>query len=395
MKTQMLYNTENAFLLKSNGELKRTLWLFRLINKPALVNFLTKALQFAMKMKLPVKGALKATIFKQFCGGENIKETSEVVNKLYDANVRSILDYSVEGEENNEAFDSALTELIKIINTASSNPAIPYTCIKLTGFVSSHLLEKASLKEEFSNEESADWQKFLKRMDTLFDTATEKNVPVYIDAEESWLQGSIDQVAEDYMLRYNKTHHIVLTTLQMYRHDRLAYLNELILFSKKNSIKLGIKLVRGAYLERENTRAAEMNYPTPMQKCKDDTDIAFNKAVVLCLDNIDLIMLCAGTHNEVSTLFLLDEMKKRNIANDHPHVYFSQLYGMSDHITMNLAAEKYNVTKYVPYGPVKSVVPYLIRRAQENTGIAGQMSRELQLITQEKKRRDNLKLLRQ
>lgn len=394
MKTQMLYNTENAFLLKSNGELKRTLWLFRLINKPWLVDALTKILQFALKLKLPVSGVLKATIFKQFCGGENIKETGEVVKILYDANVRSILDYSVEGEENNVAFDNALEELIKIIHTAAGNPAIPYTCIKLTGFVSSHLLEKSSLKEEFTKEESTDWQKFLKRMDQLFDTAIEKKIPVYIDAEESWLQPSIDQVAEDYMLRYNKEHHIVLTTLQMYRHDRLAYLNDLIIFCKQNFIKLGIKLVRGAYLERENERAREMNYPSPMQKSKKKTDIDFNKAVGICLDNINLIMLCAGTHNEESTLYLLDEMKKRNIPNDHPHVYFSQLYGMSDHITMNLAAEKYNVTKYVPYGPVKSVVPYLIRRAQENTGIAGQMSRELQLITQEKNRRDKLKLLR-
>ncbi|MBK6522182.1 MAG: proline dehydrogenase family protein [Sphingobacteriaceae bacterium] len=393
MKIQMLYNTENAFVLKSYRELRQTLWLFKLINKPWLVNLLTKALNLALKIGLPVNGVLKATIFKQFCGGETIHETKSVVNSLYKANVRSILDYSVEGEEDDHAFDSALKELIKIIETAHNNPAIPYTCIKLTGFVQSYLLEKVSLKKEFTESENQDWILFLKRMEQLFDTATEMNVPVYIDAEESWLQPAIDLLAEGFMLRYNKEKHIVLTTLQMYRHDRLSYLHKLIALSQNNNIKLGIKLVRGAYLERENARALEMNYPTPMQKTKEDTDRDFNKAIEICLDHIDLIMLCAGTHNEISTLFLLDEMKKRNIANDHPNVYFSQLYGMSDHITMNLAAENYNVTKYVPYGPVRSVVPYLIRRANENTSIAGQMSRELELVTQEKVRRDRNKLL--
>lgn len=394
MKSRMLYNTENAFVLKSNNELKQTVWLFRLINSPWIVNVLTKLLNFSIKIGLPVKGAVKATIFKQFCGGETIDESKTVVNKLYQAKVKSILDYSVEGEENNQAFDSALKELVKIINTAHQNAAIPYTCIKLTGFVSSHLLEKMSEKKLLSDSERNDWNLFLKRMDILFDNALEKNVPVYIDAEESWLQPAIDKIAEDYMLKYNKHKHIVLTTLQMYRHDRLAYLNYLIQFARSKGIKLGIKLVRGAYLERENARAQELNYPTPMQATKANTDSDFNKAIEICLDNVDFIMLCAGTHNEESTLFLLDEMKKRGIANNHPNVYFSQLYGMSDHITMNLAAENYNVTKYVPYGPIKSVIPYLIRRANENTGIAGQMSRELDLVLQEKNRRDKLKLLR-
>jgi proline dehydrogenase len=308
--------------------------------------------------------------------------------------VKTILDYSIEGEENNDAFDKTLAELQKIIHYANKNPAIPYTCIKLTGLVSTHLLEKQSAGETLTTSETQDWKLFIKRMDILFNEAKSNNVPVYVDAEESWIQIIIDKLAEEYMLKYNKEKAIVLTTLQMYRHDRLAYLNYLIDFAKKNKITLGIKLVRGAYIEKENLRAQQMNYPTPIQPDKAATDNDFNKAVSICLQNIDIIMLCAGTHNEESSIFLLEEMKKYNLPNNHPNIYFSQLFGMSDHISMNLAGEGYNVTKYLPYGPVKSVVPYLIRRANENTSIAGQMSRELDLVSQEKIRRDKLKLLR-
>lgn len=394
MGTKMLYDTEKAFSLKSYSELKRTRWLFQLMNSPFVVKVLSALLKFSIKIGLPVKGAVKATIFKQFCGGETLKESADVVNTLYKANVKTILDYSIEGEENNDAFDKTLAELQKIIHYANKNPAIPYTCIKLTGLVSTHLLEKQSAGETLTTSETQDWKLFIKRMDILFNEAKSNNVPVYVDAEESWIQIIIDKLAEEYMLKYNKEKAIVLTTLQMYRHDRIAYLNYLIDFAKKNKITLGIKLVRGAYIEKENLRAQQMNYPTPIQPDKAATDNDFNKAVSICLQNIDIIMLCAGTHNEESSIFLLEEMKKYNLPNNHPSIYFSQLFGMSDHISMNLAGEGYNVTKYLPYGPVKSVVPYLIRRANENTSIAGQMSRELDLVSQEKIRRDKLKLLR-
>lgn len=389
----MLYNTEKAFSLKTYSELKRTKWLFKMMNSPFIVKVMSSLVKFAIKIGLPVKGAIKATIFKQFCGGESLKESANVVNNLYKANVKTILDFSIEGEENNDAFDKTLAELQRIIQFANNNPAIPYTCIKLTGLVSTHLLEKQSAGGQLSVSESEDWKLFIKRMDFLFDSAKLNNVPVYIDAEESWIQIIIDKLAEEYMLRYNKEKAVVLTTLQMYRHDRLAYLNYLVDFAKKNKITLGIKLVRGAYIEKENLRAQQMNYPTPIQPDKASTDLDFNKAVSICLQNIDIIMLCAGTHNEESTIFLLEEMKKFNLPKNHNNIYFSQLYGMSDHISMNLAGEGYNVTKYLPYGPVKSVVPYLIRRANENTSIAGQMSRELDLVSQEKARRDKLKLL--
>lgn len=394
MRPQIIYNTEKAFSLKSYKELKQTKWLFKMMNSPFIVKTMSSLVNFAIKIGLPVKGAIKATIFKQFCGGETLSESTAVVNNLYKANVKTILDFSIEGEENNEAFDATLAELQKIIQYAHNNPAIPYTCIKLTGLVSTELLHKMSDGTKLNAEETSDWNLFIQRMDALFDNASTQNVPIYIDAEESWIQIIIDKLAEQYMLKYNKGKTIVLTTLQMYRHDRLAYLQQLIDFARKNNIMLGVKLVRGAYIEKENLRAQTMGYPTPIQPSKAKTDEDFNKAISLCLQNIDIIMLCAGTHNEESSIFLLEEMKRLQLPNNHKHIYYSQLFGMSDHISMNLAGEGYNVTKYLPYGPVKSVIPYLIRRANENTSIAGQMSRELDLISQEKNRRDKLKLLK-
>lgn len=394
MRPQIIYNTEKAFSLKSYKDLKRTRWLFKMMNSPFIVKMMSGLVNFGIKIGLPIDGAIKATIFKQFVGGETLSESKKVVDTLYKANVKTILDFSIEGEETNEAFDKTLIELQKIIQYAHNNPAIPYTCIKLTGLVSTELLHKMSDNTKLTEMESADWNLFLKRMDKLFDDASAQNVPIYIDAEESWIQIIIDKLAEEYMLKYNKGKTIVLTTLQMYRHDRLDYLKNLIAFARKNNIMLGVKLVRGAYIEKENLRAKTNGYPTPIQPSKEKTDQDFNKALSLCLENIDIIMLCAGTHNEESSVFLLEEMKRLGIPNNHKHIFYSQLFGMSDHISMNLAAEGYNVTKYLPYGPVKSVIPYLIRRANENTSIAGQMSRELDLITQEKTRRDKLKLLK-
>lgn len=393
MKTDILYNTEKAFVLKSYKELSKTRFLYRVMNQGWMVGILTKLVDFSLRIGLPVKSLVKNTIFKQFCGGETIAESTAVVNDLYKIKVKSILDYSVEAGKTNENFDHSVNEILKIIKIAHNNPSIPYTCIKITGFVRGDLLEKIGSKAQLSKTEETDWELFRNRMMTLFDAGKNFNVPIFIDAEESWLQVAIDSIAEEFMLKYNRESFVVLTTLQMYRHDRLEYLNKLIKLAREQKIKLGIKLVRGAYLEKENTRAVKFNYPSPINATKEDTDKVFDEAVRICLDNVDIIMLCAGTHNEASTLLLLDEMKKRNLPNNHPNVYFSQLYGMSDNITMNLGAENYNVTKYVPYGPVESVIPYLVRRAQENSGISGQMSRELKMILQETERRKKLKLL--
>lgn len=386
-------NTEKAFKAKDKSELRQSLWLFKLMGQPLLVKLFSKLTIFAIKIGLPIKRPIKATIFKQFCGGESIDESKAVVTRLGKSHIGSILDYSVEGKDSEEDFIKTKDEILKIIAVAKDNPAIPYTCLKLTGIARFGLLEKLTAKTDLSKQEEEELHQVKQRLAEICWHAGESNVPVYIDAEETWIQEAIDMIAEEAMARENKKMAVVLTTIQMYRWDRLDYLHKLIAKAREGNFFIGIKLVRGAYLERENIRAQQMNYHTPMQGCKDDTDRDFDKAVEICLENIDIITLCAGTHNEASTMHLVHKMTEMKIANDHPHVYFSQLYGMSDHITYNLADAGFNVTKYLPYGPVKSVIPYLIRRASENTAIAGQMSRELRLIIEEKERRQYAHML--
>ena len=386
-------NTEKAFIAKGNPELKRSLWLFKLMGKPALVKVFSKLIVFAIKIGLPIRLPIKATIFKQFCGGESIEESKDVVQKLNKSHIGSILDYSVEGKESEEDFTHTKDEILKIIKVAKDNPAIPYTSLKLTGIAPMALLEKMNSKQVLNKEEKTELQTVRKRLEEICNNASQSFVPIYFDAEETWIQDAIDTLAEEMMEKYNKKTAIVLTTLQMYRWDRIEYLKKLIQTARDKKFFIGIKLVRGAYIEKENLRASQMGYKSPIQPTKDATDFDFDKAVDICLENVDLITLCAGTHNEESTMHLISKMGELKIPNDHPHVYFSQLYGMSDHITYNLADAGYNVTKYLPYGPVKSVMPYLIRRAEENTGIAGQMGRELRLIIEEKNRRQEAKLL--
>jgi len=386
-------NTEKAFIAKGNQELKHSLWLFKLMSNPALVKVFSRLIIFAIKIGLPVKLPIKATIFKQFCGGESIEESKVVVNKLNKSHIGSILDYSVEGKESEEDFCNTKDEILKIIRVAKDNPAIPYTSLKLTGIASFELLEKINSKQLLNKQEENEFQKIRGRLAEICYYASSSDVPIYFDAEESWIQDAIDFLAEEMMEMNNKKTAIVLTTLQMYRWDRIEYLKKLIVKARAKKFSIGIKLVRGAYMEKENLRASQMGFKSPIQTSKENTDIDFDKAVDICLENIDIITLCAGTHNEASTMHLVNKMGELKIPNDHPHVYFSQLYGMSDHITYNLADAGYNVTKYLPYGPVKSVMPYLIRRAEENTSIAGQMGRELKLIIEEKSRRQNSKLL--
>lgn len=388
-----LYDTEKAFAAKNNSELKQSWWLFKIISKPTWVKALTGLTRLGLAMHLPINGLIKKTIFKQFCGGESLEESKTVIRKLNNSNVKTILDYSMEGTEDPAEHEKTTKEVIKIIHMAQGNTAIPYTCIKLTGLTSHSLLEKKNRKEKLNADEQFAWDSFIRRLESVFTQAATSKVPIYVDAEESWIQDIIDEVTEQFMQKLNRGRFVVLTTLQMYRHDRLAYLQKLVQHARTNNYLLGIKLVRGAYLEKENKRALEMGYTSPIQKTKEATDEDFNRALEICLENIDIIMLCAGTHNEASTLKVVELMKARNIPNNHANIFFSQLYGMSDHISFNLAAEGYNVTKYLPYGPIKSVIPYLVRRAQENTAIAGQMSRELTLITQEKIRRKELNLL--
>lgn len=387
-------NTEVAFRSKDDGELFRSLWLFKLMKSSFLVKLFSKLTLAAIKLHLPITAAVRATIYKQFCSGESIEESQRVVKSLGRSGVGSILDYSVEGKESEQDFESTKREVIRIIHAAKGNPAIPYTSLKLTGIGSGVLFENINQQKEYTHNDNPGYLRVRKRLTEICSEARLCDVPIYFDAEESWIQDVIDFLAEDSMREYNGERAIVLTTLQMYRWDRIDYLNRLIDRARSEKFFIGVKLVRGAYMEKENKRAAERGYRSPIQTDKAATDRDFDKAVDICLANIDIIKLCAGTHNEESTAHLVEKMKELGIANNHPNVYFSQLYGMSDHITFNLADMGYNVTKYLPYGPVKSTLPYLIRRAEENTAIAGQMTRELKLILEEKERRKTAKLIK-
>ncbi|MFI5150892.1 MAG: proline dehydrogenase family protein [Bacteroidia bacterium] len=393
METVDFSNTRKAFSLKNNKQLKFSYWLFRLMGNPSLVKFFSKMTLFSIKLGLPVRPLIKSTIFKQFCGGESLAESEKVITQLDKVHVGAILDYSIEGKEREEDFESTKNELLKVVQLARSNKAVPYTSMKITGIVRSDLLSRKSAKAVLTQEEEKEWNLFLNRFDEICSSCHDSEVPIYIDAEESWLQGAIDEVTEEMMRKYNKGKAIVQTTLQMYRWDRLSYLKKLIEWAGRENIFIGVKLVRGAYWEKENRHADESKVLSPVHQLKSDTDADFDLAVDLCLENINCVTLCAGTHNEASTMHLIHHMKELGIANGDTRVYCSQLFGMSDHITYNLAEAGYNVTKYLPYGPVQSVIPYLIRRAEENTSIGGQMSRELKLITVEKDRRKDQLLL--
>lgn len=386
-------DTEVAYKSKSDKELSRTTFVFKLMNNPFLVKVLTKLTLFAYKIGLPINPFVRATIFNQFCGGESMQDCDTTLHKMSQAGIGAILDYSVEGNEDEAGFNSVKNELIRIIYKAQHNLSIPYACLKITGIARFALLEKISKNEILSPAEQDEKNKLDARFLEICETAKTCNVPLFVDAEESWIQPAIDSMAESMMEKFNKERAIVSTTLQMYRHDKLVHLKNLIARAQEKNFFLGVKLVRGAYWEKENNYAQAHAVPSLVHQHKEATDVDFDKAVEACLQHISHVVLCAGTHNEESTLRLITLMKEHNIPNNHPHVYFSQLYGMSDNISYALASEGYNVTKYLPYGPIKSVIPYLIRRAEENTSINGQASRELQLVIKEKERRKEQKLL--
>lgn len=380
-------NTEVAFRHTSNADLKRAYWLFTAINNNLLVKAGPPVTNFAMQIGLPIKGLIKATIFKQFCGGETIAECDATIKNLHAGGVGTILDYSVEGEEEESVFDFTRDEIIRTINRATGDPAIPITVFKVTGVARFGLLEKLDAGTLLTAEEEKEWKKVQERVESICKKAYTVGVPVMIDAEESWIQLTIDTLAVEMMRKYNQYKVIVYNTYQIYRHDRLEYLKKDYEAATKGGFMLGAKLVRGAYMEKERKRAGEHSYTSPIQTDKKATDDDYNEALRFCVAHIDRIAIVAGTHNEQSCRLLANLLEQKGIAHNHPHVYFSQLLGMSDNLSFNLANAGYNVAKYVPYGPVKAVLPYLFRRAQENTAIAGQMSRELSLIIKERQRR--------
>ena len=388
MTTKRIFdNTEIAFSLKSDSELERAYFLFKMISIEPLVRIGTAATNFAIKAHLPIEGLIRSTVFDHFCGGVNEEDCLQVIENMSKKGVSSVLDYSVEGKEAESEFDFALDKTIKIIDFAKENEHIPIAVFKPTGFGRLGLYEKVGRGDVLTASEQDEWNEVVKRFDMVCKAGKDNDIAVLIDAEESWMQDAADNLVSDMMQKYNTEKPIVYNTLQMYRHDRLEYLKEQHDLAKANGFYLGFKLVRGAYLEKENERAEKMGYNTPICHSKEATDNNFNDAVRYILDNLHDMSIFSGTHNEKSSYLMMDLMAERNINNNDERVWFGQLYGMSDHISFNLGARGYNVAKYVPFGPVRDVMPYLIRRAEENTSVAGQTGRELILLSKEKLRR--------
>lgn len=387
--TAIFENTEIAFAYKPDKELKKAHNIFTLIGMPWLVRIGSSFTLLAVKMRLPIKGILKHTLFSQFCGGENVEQTLQLVDRNARYNVKSILDYATEGIQSEERFEQIAHEIKQNIHIACNHPAIPFAVFKPSGIVRFGLLEKLASGGENSltQAEKEEWKKARNRFFSLFQEAYNAGVRIFVDAEEVWIQSPIDDLLWEATLTFNKNKAIIFNTLQMYRKDRIDFLKQDIAKARTHKVFLGYKFVRGAYMEKERERAAKMGYPSPIHNTKQQTDESYNEALRISVENDDIISLCNATHNEKSCYYLMELMDQKGIAKNDERYYFAQLLGMSDHISYNLASMGYNVAKYVPYGDVFDVIPYLIRRAQENTSIEGQQSRELQLIKKELRRR--------
>lgn len=380
-------NTQVAFALKTDTELDRAYFLFKMIDSEPLVRIGTAVTNFALKAHLPVEGLIRATVFDHFCGGTTEEDCLSVVDKMYTKGVSSVLDYSVEGKEEEAQFDAALEMTLKTVEFAKERKAIPFAVFKPTGLGRFYLYEKLGENKALTPEEQKEWDRVVARFDLICKTAHEKNVALLIDGEESWMQDAADDLVTEMMRKYNKEKAIIFNTLQLYRHDRLAYLKKLHEQAKAEGFFIGMKLVRGAYMEKENKRAEEKGYPTPICESKEATDINYDVTMAYMMDHLDSMAIFAGTHNEESSYKVMELMNQKGIAKNDDRIWFGQLYGMSDNISYNLAEHGYNVAKYLPFGPVRDVMPYLIRRAEENTSVAGQTSRELNLLKTEKDRR--------
>jgi len=381
-------NTEIAFKSKSTPDLKRAYWLFKIVSSPIIVKIGKVATNFALRLRLPIRKIVKATIFKQFCGGESIEDCRNKMEELATFKVGTILDYSIEGKTTDEDFEQTVEIIIQTIQEGINNKNIPFAVFKVTGIGSINLLEMASDQNCILNESQIlELEGIKNRIERICAAAHTAMIPVFIDAEESWIQAIIDTWALEMMLKYNLEKAIVYNTLQMYRHDRLEFLTSCSENAKKHGIKYGIKLVRGAYMEKERARAQKLGYPSPIYTDKNASDDAYNTALKFILEHEMLFALCAGTHNEESSLLLTQELERKQISRDNDKFYFAQLLGMSDHISFNLSNAGFKVAKYVPFGPVKEVMPYLLRRADENTSVAGQTGRELSLLIKELDRR--------
>lgn len=380
-------NTKVAFHLKSDSELERAYFLFKMISIHPLVRIGTTATNFALKVNFPIEGLIRSTVFDHFCGGVNQIDCIPKINEMHNSGVHCVLDYSVEGKEHETQFDLAVQKTLELITFSKNNDAMPFAVFKPSGFGRFKIYNKISENKELTTPETEEWLRIKERFNLVCGFGKSNNIKILIDAEESWIQKAVDDLILEMMNLYNKESVVVYNTFQTYRWDRLNYLKQIHLASKKLNFKLGVKLVRGAYMEKERLRASELGYKSPICETKELTDILFNDTLKFTLGNLNQIEPFIGTHNEESTALAVSLMNEYKISKNDNRVWFGQLYGMSDHISYNLAANGYNVAKYVPFGPVKDVMPYLIRRAEENTSVAGQTSRELKLIKLEKNRR--------
>ncbi|MDA9029015.1 proline dehydrogenase family protein [Flavobacteriaceae bacterium] len=381
-------NTEIAFHLKSDSDLERAYFLFKMISIEPLVRIGTAATNFALKAHLPVEGLIRSTVFDHFCGGVNEEDCVPTIDKMYASKVYSVLDYSVEGKGEEHKFDSALETILKLIEFSKDKAALPIAVFKPSAFGRFDLYQKVSERKKLSSDENAEWDRIKTRFEKVCSLGKLNNVKILIDAEESWIQDAVDDLILELMQTHNSDDLIVYSTLQTYRWDRLDYLKKIHAKAKTHNFKLGFKVVRGAYMEKERQRAKDLGYKSPICETKALTDALFDATVTYIFSNLKSIHVFIGTHNEESTHLAIMLMEASNISNSDSRVWFGQLYGMSDHISFNLANQGYNVAKYLPFGPVKDVMPYLIRRAEENTSVAGQTSRELALIKKEKRRRN-------
>jgi proline dehydrogenase len=380
-------DTATAFALKSDTELERAYFLFKLIANEPLVKVGTAVTNFAIKAHLPVEGLIRATVFDHFCAGVSEDDSIETVDKLFSKNVHSIFDYSVEGKVEEYSFDQIRDRILNIFTYLTQRESLPFAVFKPTAMGSIEIYQKKSEGKLSTDKDLESWNRIGNRIEAICQKASQNAIPVLVDAEESWMQDAADDLLEELMEKYNKEEVIVINTIQAYRWDRLEYLKGLVERAKAKGFKIGIKLVRGAYMEKENERAQKLGYKSPICESKAATDENYNTILRFMMDHIDSFLIFAGTHNEDSNYLLMDLIDQNALAKNDPRIWFGQLYGMSDHISFNLSKEGYNVSKYLPFGPVKDVMPYLMRRAEENTSVAGQTSRELSLLKKERDRR--------
>ena len=380
-------DTAIGFASKTTSDLKKTYLLFLSMRFSWMVDVGTFLTRMALKLRLPVKGLIRDTLFKQFCGGVSIKDCKHTIDHLERFNVKTILDYSVEGQETEKSFDETMEEALRVADFAKDTPGIPFCVIKLTGLGSASLMKKKQSGRTLTDKEEQAMKRFEDRVHKVADRVVKNNLRFMVDAEETWIQEVIDDLVIDLMLKYNRDAPMVFITYQLYLKDGLERMKADFEKVSANNCLFGAKLVRGAYMEKERDRAEDKEYPDPVQPDKRSTDQAYQDALTFAVDHIDRFAVCAGTHNEQSCQLLASLMQAKGIKKSDERVYFAQLLGMSDNISFKLSNMGYNVAKYVPYGPVEKVLPYLFRRAEENTSIAGQSSREYALVKTELKRR--------